>query len=787
MSLTKKIVVLLLVVCGTAMSINGILESNRISSKLFKEAAVFHQTLLKNSAIGLGRSVFEVQEDLTEIMISSLFNTKSVQSVLVFNNDGSYFMGLVREQDAIRMLEEEELEKLSEANSNFEDDFSSFLNQKASLVLAELEEGKDSPQVIDPHKKLYRNVALLRNFEDGEAEHVGFMVMDYDKKYVYESVEDAQYRLILWSVILGIVLIVFIFSFLEYSIVAPIKKLKEGALKIASGNYEHTVKIKSRDEIGDLSISFDTMRQEVKNFTNNLQTLVEERTLELSRKSQDIRSMLQNMHQGIFVILVDRIVHKEYSNYLETILQTNEIAGKDVVDLLFVNSNLGKNDLNQIVAALDSCLEESEFGFIANEHLFPSEIIKEHPQGQQILELTWEAISEENIIKKIMVIIRDVTELRKLQADANIKNRQLDIISQIMASSVESFEMFASATQEQLNDARSLILKSSHNLESLDIIFRNVHTIKGNSRLYNFSFLVEVVHEAEEYFGALREVDSKNWDPRKMLPYLESVEVQFAEYFDIYENSIKGMLSGGNEKSELILRQCLNIVGDLEADKIENKQLAQVVLMIQNSDTFTLKEVLDPVIKSVSSVAKELGKPSPKVHIVDNGIRLKNHCRSLLNDVFMHCVRNSMDHGIELPENRIELGKSAHGNIFFKVRIVEKHFKIHIFDDGRGLNLEGLRKKGRKLNVSPENLDTDIKVAQLIFRSGLSTAETVTKISGRGVGMDAIKGFLQKNGGDIELNFTGQKDMHGFQPFEFIIDLPISVLGAKNGNIEQVA
>ena len=116
MSLTKKIVILLLLVCGAAMSINGIIENNRISSKLSNEAKIFHSTLLKNSAIGLGRAVFEVQEELTEIMISSLFKTESVQSVRVFNMDGSFFMGLVRDQGKARTLEEEEWENLEEEN-----------------------------------------------------------------------------------------------------------------------------------------------------------------------------------------------------------------------------------------------------------------------------------------------------------------------------------------------------------------------------------------------------------------------------------------------------------------------------------------------------------------------------------------------------------------------------------------------------------------------------------------------------------------------------------------------
>jgi two-component system chemotaxis sensor kinase CheA len=122
----------------------------------------------------------------------------------------------------------------------------------------------------------------------------------------------------------------------------------------------------------------------------------------------------------------------------------------------------------------------------------------------------------------------------------------------------------------------------------------------------------------------------------------------------------------------------------------------------------------------------------------------------LLDAPLTHLVRNCADHGIEMPEEREKAGKPARGTITLKASADESWFTLEVSDDGRGLNLEAIRKKGESLGLikAGESLSEQVLI-DLIFASGLSTAQKVTDVSGRGVGMDVVKRQIQEAGGTV--------------------------------------
>lgn len=123
-----------------------------------------------------------------------------------------------------------------------------------------------------------------------------------------------------------------------------------------------------------------------------------------------------------------------------------------------------------------------------------------------------------------------------------------------------------------------------------------------------------------------------------------------------------------------------------------------------------------------------------------------------LTDPIMHMVRNSIDHGIETPEQRRSSGKSPSGTIQLKAYRQADHIQIEIVDDGRGLNKEKIMAKAIERGLVPENANlADPDIFQLIFEPGFSTAEKVTDLSGRGVGMDVVKKQIQKLRGKIDI------------------------------------
>jgi two-component system chemotaxis sensor kinase CheA len=121
-------------------------------------------------------------------------------------------------------------------------------------------------------------------------------------------------------------------------------------------------------------------------------------------------------------------------------------------------------------------------------------------------------------------------------------------------------------------------------------------------------------------------------------------------------------------------------------------------------------------------------------------------------DPLIHCVRNSLDHGIESPDERERAGKPSQGNIYLRASNKGNVIIIEIEDDGRGIDVDSVRRKAIDRGIlHPEKKLSDIEAFNLIFEPGFSTAQTVTNISGRGVGLDVVKKKIEKLNGMVSV------------------------------------
>ena len=125
-----------------------------------------------------------------------------------------------------------------------------------------------------------------------------------------------------------------------------------------------------------------------------------------------------------------------------------------------------------------------------------------------------------------------------------------------------------------------------------------------------------------------------------------------------------------------------------------------------------------------------------------------------ITDPLTHLVRNSVDHGIELPEDRLAAGKSEHGTLTLAASHQGGSIVIEVRDDGKGMNREKILRKARERGMDVSDSMPDSEVWQLIFAPGFSTADVVTDVSGRGVGMDVVKRNITSLGGTVEIEST---------------------------------
>ncbi len=525
------------------------------------------------------------------------------------------------------------------------------------------------------------------------------------------------------------------------------------------------------------------MRETIEEQNRTLEMKVEQRTAELKQKNNDIQAMLNNMQQGLFTINEEGKIHSEYSAYLETVFETHQVANQPAFDFLFGNAQLGSNELDQARVAIDALLGQDEMMFSFNDHLLIKEYHCTINGSDKILTLDWNPIISDGLIAKLMVTVRDVTQLKALEAEAEHQRRELELISQILAISEEKFVGFI-RTLKDLTDENQAIIESNKQASDdvVALLFRNMHTLKGNARTYGLSQMSDLVHEVEAVYSAIRNNEAE-WDQQRLLEDLDRVRQAASEYIRVHTEVLgRSDPQGGlDRKLELdpdqliLIQNCIKETTQAHPEIIEEKTLQPIESLINRLNRCPAEEVLSDIIKSLPSLAEELNKPAPKVVFDKNEVDIPRAYGDLLLNVFSHLFRNSLDHGIEPPEIRSAKGKPPAGSIHLAVTECQEGFQIRLLDDGAGINLDALFNKGVEQGKwRPEDKPTDQEIANLVFESGVSTKEQVTSISGRGVGMDAVRQFIKNQGGDIRIELLGERSADNpCVPFQTLLTLPV--------------
>jgi len=195
----------------------------------------------------------------------------------------------------------------------------------------------------------------------------------------------------------------------------------------------------------------------------------------------------------------------------------------------------------------------------------------------------------------------------------------------------------------------------------------------------------------------------------------------------------------------VVYQQLVTGLTDLDRNTRDLQEAVMSIRMIPMSTVFSRFP------RMLRDLANKLGK---KVELVTQGeaTELDKGLVEKITDPLTHLVRNSCDHGIEMPADRIAAGKPEVGTITLAASHQGGSIVIEVRDDGKGLSREKLLKKAREKGIDAPDSLTDQEVWNLIFAPGFSTAEQVTDVSGRGVGMDVVKKNITSLGGTVEID-----------------------------------
>jgi len=265
----------------------------------------------------------------------------------------------------------------------------------------------------------------------------------------------------------------------------------------------------------------------------------------------------------------------------------------------------------------------------------------------------------------------------------------------------------------------------------------------------------------------------------------------------IAEGTVAAMTAGGSEGGDSTIRvrtdkldslvdsvgelvileaQLINAIGEAAENSALQKHLNQLRRIIRGIQDSAMSIRMVPVrstFRKMERLARELGRGlSKQVNLVLSGeeTELDRTMVEVIADPLVHMIRNSVDHGLESPEERRAAGKPEQGTLSLSAYHQGGYITLRLEDDGRGLNTARIREKAIARNlIQPHQNLSEAEIHHLIFQPGFSTAEMVSGISGRGVGMDVVRRNIESLRGKIEIESVAGKGS------VFTIKLPLTL------------
>lgn len=524
-------------------------------------------------------------------------------------------------------------------------------------------------------------------------------------------------------------------------------------------------------------IALQEKNEEISFFNKNLEKLVD-------MKTREIRSLLDHIPQGVLSIGEDGIISKDYSAHLTKVIDSDEVANKSFKDLIFSRSGLSSDEIDQAWQTLLVSLGQDELNFEVNCDKLPGEIPLRTSSSERYLKATWSALTEDDEVNRVLVTLLDVTAEKEFEKEAEKQRKELELLQELLEIEPDKATQFFLTSGPLLLEIKRLIEAQSEDIgeDLIRILFVNAHTVKGAARTLGLNELSNVIHEMESFYTSILR-EGERVDKARMLRDIQASIDSMDKYHIINRDKLNrsddykkvSLERSFIEKNYYLIKELAN------ADSEHSKEIIQALTEQSNSLTEIIFEQLDHVFDTYKQkavkIAKDLSKASPDFVFELDKISLSSELRTTLDNCMIHLLRNSLDHGIEKPEERLQKGKPSQGCITLKAREDQQsnELQIEMSDDGKGLALQILRKKGLESGVL--NLEsTPQQIAESIFNSGVSTNESVSMYSGRGVGMDAVRTFLRKQGGDIKIKLANDNvnvDETSYIGFKFLISLPL--------------
>lgn len=446
-----------------------------------------------------------------------------------------------------------------------------------------------------------------------------------------------------------------------------------------------------------------------------LDEIVRTRTAELDERNRDMRCVLDNVVQGFGTLDRAGTLAKERSRVLDFWLELpdGEVSLFDALERMSpAFAELSRMSWGEVVAGimpLQLTLEQMPHALVVAD-------VHYH--------IDYRPIGPGEAPARFLVVVTDVTvDVRREHAECE-RREAMRVFERMLVDRGGVVEFFA--------DTATLVRRACHGAdEDVAVLKRVLHTLKGNSAIFGLHSLVELAHDLESY------VAETGCAP----PATETARL--ARRWDELSSDFERLAGARRPAIELEERDH-RALEQAVRDGESRSALLRRVRALRLEPT---RRYLERFGEQVRHLGARLDKDVDTT-ISDNGLRLDPKRWSAFWGAFVHAVRNAVDHGVETRAERRALGKPERGHVALRTYLRGDRFVAEISDDGRGIDWHRIALKAAAMGMS-SSTEEELRIA--LFAEGVTTAGRVTDLSGRGVGMGAVRDATRALGGEIEV------------------------------------
>lgn len=460
--------------------------------------------------------------------------------------------------------------------------------------------------------------------------------------------------------------------------------------------------------------------------------LIEKQHHQVTEALNQVATLLNNSEEGFLSFGADLRIEGQYSLECEKIFG-QPVSGLSIAKLLFEDDRSRQKLMHD---TFQTILEENdEFRREMLLELLPSEIKTEGGW----LSARYRQLDS----KRFMMILLDITAEKELEKQIKGEQKRLRFIVNVIKDRDDILET--------IHDYEEFLKTDFSQPDDLSILYRQIHTYKGLFDQYEFCNLPEKLHDAESALDTSIKDGLPNVS-NIFLKAIESCRLALTQDLDLIKQVLGNSILDeelGYFISNRVLKNLESSIRELFSSKNElmlKGRMDSIQMELRKIRFKSVKSLLDSYPEYSVQLARRLNKDLNSFSIEGDDVEVDPEIFQTFAKTLIHVFRNAVDHGIETPEERLEAGKAESANIGCRVYESNECVVIEITDDGRGMDPERFKNRAEKLGIHWYG-----NPYELIFEDTFSTKKVITEISGRGIGLPAVKAELMRMKGRVEV------------------------------------